>query len=134
MPVLPAHIIMDTALDYDSLVQAGSMLGSGGLVVMDDQTCMVKMLMRISRFYYHESCGQCTPCREGSGWVYRLVKKIEEGEGTMADLDRLAKTAKNIEGRTICVFGEAISWPVGGMLRHFYDEFKYHIEHGLCHD
>jgi NADH-quinone oxidoreductase subunit F len=135
MPVLPASIIMDTALDYDSLVQAGSMLGSGGLVVMDDQTCMVKMLMRISRFYYHESCGQCTPCREGSGWVYRLVKKIEDGEGTLADLDRLAKTAKNIEGRTICVFGEAISWPVGGMLRHFYDEFKYHIDHGRClHD
>lgn len=132
MPVLPADIILNTNLDYDSLVQAGSMLGSGGLVVMDEHTCMVKVLARISRFYYHESCGQCTPCREGSGWVYRLVQKIEDGQGTMADLDRLAKTAKNIEGRTICVFGEAIAWPVAGMLRHFYDEFKYHVEHGCC--
>lgn len=132
MPVLPAEIILKTNLDYDSLVQAGSMLGSGGLVVMNEHTCMVKMLMRITKFYYHESCGQCTPCREGSGWVYRLVKQIEEGHGTMADLDRLAKVAKNIEGRTICVFGEAISWPVGGMLKHFFDEFKYHVEHGRC--
>ncbi|OGO94518.1 MAG: NADH oxidoreductase (quinone) subunit F [Coxiella sp. RIFCSPHIGHO2_12_FULL_42_15] len=132
MPVLPAEIMLKTHLDYDSLVQAGSMLGSGGMIVMDEHTCMVKVLMRISKFYYHESCGQCTPCREGSGWVYRLVKQIEEGQGTMVDLDRLAKVAKSIEGRTICVFGEAISWPVGGMLKHFYDEFKYHVEHGRC--
>jgi NADH-quinone oxidoreductase subunit F len=80
----------------------------------------------------HESCGQCTPCREGTGWIYRLVSKIEKGEGTMTDLDRLAKVAKSIEGRTICAFGEAAAWPVGGMLKHFYHEFEHHVKHGCC--
>jgi NADH-quinone oxidoreductase subunit F len=132
MPVLPVDIIMKTDMDYDSLMQAGSMLGSGGVMVMDDTTCMVKVLARLSRFYMHESCGQCTPCREGSGWVYRLVQKIEDGQGSLADIDRLARVAKNIEGRTICVFGEATAWPVAGMLKHFRDEFVYHVENGRC--
>jgi len=132
MPVLPAEIMMKTNMDYDSIMQSGSMLGSGGVIVMDEHTCMVQALRRLTKFYYHESCGQCTPCREGSGWVYRLVDQIERGVGTMEDLNRLGKVAKNIEGRTICVFGEAISWPVGGMLKHFYDEFEYHVKHKQC--
>ncbi len=132
MPVLPADVMMQTNMDYDSIMQAGSMLGSGGVMVMDENTCMVKVLQRIAYFYMHESCGQCTPCREGTGWLYRLVKQIESGQGTMQDLDRLAKVAKGIEGRTICAFGEAAAWPVSGMLRHFYDEFEYHVKHKKC--
>ena len=132
MPVLPADIMMKTNMDYDSIMKAGSMLGSGGVVVMDEHTCMVRALARVAKFYMHESCGQCTPCREGTGWIYRLVAQIERGEGTMQDLDRLAKVAKNIEGRTICAFGEAAAWPVTGFLKHFYDEFKYHVEHKQC--
>lgn len=132
MPVLPAEIIMKTKMDYEGVMEAGSMLGSGGVMVMDENTCMVKVLVRISKFYMHESCGQCTPCREGTGWVYRLVQGIEEGKGTLADLERLRKVAKDIEGRTICAFGEAAAWPVAGFLKHFYDEFKYHVDHGKC--
>lgn len=132
MPVLPGSIAMAMNMDYESVQQAGSLLGSGGVVVIDHKTCMVKLLQRISRFYMHESCGQCTPCREGTGWIYRLVAQIEKGEGTKADLDRLAKVAKSIEGRTICAFGEAAAWPVGGMLKHFYHEFEYHVTHGRC--
>jgi NADH-quinone oxidoreductase subunit F len=134
MPVLPADIMMKTNMDYDSIMQAGSMLGSGGVMVMDENTCMVKALKRISYFYMHESCGQCTPCREGTGWIYRLVKKIEDGEASMEDIDRLGKVAKNIEGRTICAFGEAAAWPVAGFLRHFYDEFVYHVTHKKCRE
>ena len=132
MPVVPADIMMKTNMDFDGIQQAGSMLGSGGVMVMDDKTCMVKVLQRISKFYMHESCGQCTPCREGTGWLYRLVTQIEEGTGTMDDLKRLRTVAKSIEGRTICAFGEAAAWPVGGMLKHFYDEFEYHVIHGKC--
>lgn len=132
MPVLPADIIMNTDMDYDSVMKAGSMLGSGGMMVMDESTCMVKVARRLAQFYKHESCGQCTPCREGSGWVYRLIKGIEDGHAEMHHIDRLAKTAKNIEGKTICVFGEAISWPVGGFLKHFRHEFEEHIKKGGC--
>ncbi len=132
MPVLPADIMMKTNMDYDGIMQAGSMLGSGGVMVMDEHTCMVQVLARISKFYMHESCGQCTPCREGCGWIYRLVNQIERGFGTMKDLDRLKIVAKSIEGRTICAFGEAAAWPVGGMLKHFYNEFEHHITHKKC--
>lgn len=132
MPVLPAHIIMETHLDYDSMMKAGSMLGTGGMIVMDDSTCMVKALARIIKFYMHESCGQCTPCREGSGWVWRLVHDIEEGRAEAGSVDKLAKIAKSIEGRTICAMGESIAWPVAGFLRHFRDEFEYHVEHKQC--
>ena len=99
---------------------------------MNEHTCMVRALQRISKFYMHESCGQCTPCREGTGWIYRLVTQIEQGRATMEDINRLQKVAKNIEGRTICAFGEAAAWPVAGFLKHFYDEFKYHVDHGRC--
>lgn len=132
MPMLPADVMMRTNMDFDSLMAAGSMLGSGGVMIMDESTCIVKILARISKFYMHESCGQCTPCREGTGWLYRLVQQIESGTGTMRDLERLAKVAKGIEGRTICAFGEAAAWPVGGALKHFYDEFEYHVKHGKC--
>src|SRR5262249_34500566 len=101
-------------------------------IVMDENTCMVRALARISRFYMDESCGQCTPCREGSGWVSRLVDRIESGYGRVEHLEMLGRAAKGIEGRTICAFGEAVAWPVGGFLKHFRDEFVYHIEHHKC--
>jgi len=132
MPVLPAGIIMETDMDYDSLSRAGSALGSGAVMVMDETTCMVKALMRVSRFYYAESCGQCTPCREGTGWMYRIIKRIEEGQGRPEDLDLLLSAAGQIEGKTICAFGEAAAWPVQGFLKHFREEFEYHIEHKCC--
>jgi NADH-quinone oxidoreductase subunit F len=132
VPVLPAEDILAADMDYDSLQKAGSMLGSGGVVVMDETTCMVRMLERISRFYYAESCGQCTPCREGTGWLYRVVSRIEHGQGRPEDLDMLLDVAGRIEGRTICALGDAAAWPVQGMLRHYRHEFEYHIKHGCC--
>ena len=97
---------------------------------MDETVDMVQACLNIARFYAHESCGQCTPCREGSGWVWRLVDKIARGEGSLSDVDELGRVAKSIEGRTICVFGEAIAWPVAGMLKHFRHEFEYMAQHG----
>ncbi|MFQ5643049.1 MAG: NADH-quinone oxidoreductase subunit NuoF [Thiogranum sp.] len=132
MPVMPAELIMNTDLDYDSLSKAGSALGSAGMIVMDDSTCMVKALMRISRFYYAESCGQCTPCREGCGWMYRVIRRIEEGQGTMEDIDLLASAAGQIEGHTICAFGDAAAWPVQSFIKHFRHEFEYHVQHKNC--
>lgn len=132
MPVLPADIIMRTDMDYDSLMKAGSMLGSGGVIVMDESTCMVRALLRVAEFYKNESCGQCTPCREGTGWLMRMVHRIEHGEAVSGDLEKLRSVAKNIEGRTICALGEAAAWPVAGFLNHFYDEFEYHIKHKKC--
>jgi NADH-quinone oxidoreductase subunit F len=132
MPVMPADVIMGADLDYDSLSKAGSALGSAGMIVMDDTTCMVKALMRISRFYYAESCGQCTPCREGCGWMYRVVKRIEEGRGTLEDIDLLASAAGQIEGHTICAFGDAAAWPVQSFIKHFRHEFEYHVKHKNC--
>lgn len=132
MPVLPAELMLTLDMDFDSLQQAGSGLGSGAVIVMDETVCMVKMLQRIAHFYMEESCGQCTPCREGTGWLYRLVHRIEHGQGTLADLATLGRIAKNIEGHTICAFGEAAAWPVNGFLKHFYAEFVYHVEHGKC--
>lgn len=132
MPILPAEVMMSLDMDFDSIQKAGSGLGSGAVIVMDESVCMVKMLERISKFYMHESCGQCTPCREGTGWLYDLVHRIEHGHGTLEDIETLRRAAKNIEGRTICAFGEAAAWPVGGMLKHFYDEFVYHVEHKKC--
>jgi NADH-quinone oxidoreductase subunit F len=132
MPVLPGHIMMDLTMDYDAITKAGSGLGSGAVIVMDETTCMVRALERLSYFYYEESCGQCTPCREGTGWLYRIVHRIEHGEGRKEDLDLLLSVGENIAGRTICALGEAAVWPVQGMLRHFRDEFEYHIEHKRC--
>ncbi|MGH8224817.1 MAG: complex I 51 kDa subunit family protein, partial [Gammaproteobacteria bacterium] len=132
VPVLPAAKMMECTMDYTSIQQAGSMLGSGAVIVMDEDTCMVKMLERISRFYYAESCGQCTPCREGTGWLYRSVKRIEEGNGRPEDLDRLVDLARHIEGHTICAFGDAAAMPVYSFIEHFRDEFEYHIREKRC--
>lgn len=132
MPVLPADIIMNTTLDYDVMQKAGSSLGSGAVIVMNEQTCMVRALWRISEFYSEESCGQCTPCREGTGWIARTVHAIEHGHGTMEMIDRLASVAKNMEGRTICALADAAAWPVAGFLKHYRDEFIYHVEHKKC--
>jgi NADH-quinone oxidoreductase subunit F len=132
MPVLPAGIMMQTDMDYDSIAKAGSMLGSGGVIVMDDTTCMVKALQRIAYFYFEESCGQCTPCREGTGWLYRMVNRIEHGKGRDEDLDLLTNVADNIAGRTICALGDAAALPVKSFIQHFRDEFQYHVDHKRC--
>jgi len=131
-PVLPADIMMDLTMDYDSIAKAGSMLGSGAVIVMDDTRCMVKSLLRLSYFYFEESCGQCTPCREGTGWLYRMVNRIEHGEGRQEDLDVLDSVAHNIMGRTICAFGDAAAMPVRSFIKHFRDEFAHHIQHKSC--
>ncbi len=128
-PVVRGDVMMETNMDYDSIAKAGSMLGSGGLIVMDDTTCMVSALERISRFYYSESCGQCTPCREGTGWLYRVIKRIREGKGEQGDLDKLDDVASKIEGRTICAFGDAAAWPVRSFVKQFREEFQYLIDH-----
>ncbi len=129
VPVLPADAMLAANMDYDSIAKAGSLLGSGAVVVMDETTDMVRMLQRISRFYFAESCGQCTPCREGTGWLYRVVTRIVDGHGRPEDLDLLESVAGNIAGRTICALGDAAAMPVQGMLRHFRHEFAYYIEH-----
>jgi NADH-quinone oxidoreductase subunit F len=131
-PVLPANIMMDCTMDYDSISKAGSMLGSGAVIVMDDTRCMVKSLQRLSYFYMHESCGQCTPCREGTGWLWRMVDRIERGEGKPSDMALLDNVAENIMGRTICALGDAAAMPVRGMIKHFRHEFEHHIEHKTC--
>lgn len=131
-PVLPGPVIMDCTMDYDSITKAGSMLGSGAVIVMDETTCMVKALERLSYFYYEESCGQCTPCREGTNWLYKIVHRIENGLGRAEDLDLLRSVTTNIMGRTICALGDAASMPVQSFVKHFQDEFAYHIEHKKC--
>jgi len=132
MPVLPADIMMATDMDYDSIAKAGSMLGSGAVIVMNETRCMVRSLLRLSYFYYEESCGQCTPCREGTGWLYRMVDRIEHGKGRPEDLDKLDNVAQNIQGRTICALGDAAAMPVRAFLKHYRDEFQHHIDHKKC--
>ncbi|MBT9501188.1 MAG: NADH-quinone oxidoreductase subunit NuoF [Burkholderiaceae bacterium] len=127
-PVLPASVMMECTMDYDSIAKAGSMLGSGAVIVMDDTRCMVKSLLRLSYFYMHESCGQCTPCREGTGWMYRMVERIANGHGRMEDIDLLNSVADNIQGRTICALGDAAAMPVRAMIKHFKHEFVHLIE------
>jgi len=131
-PVLPASIMMELTMDYDSIAKAGSMLGSGAVIVMDDSRCMVESLLRLSYFYQHESCGQCTPCREGTGWLWRMVDRIEHGRGRPEDIDLLNSVADNIQGRTICALGDAAAMPVRAMIKHFRNEFVHHIEHKTC--
>jgi NADH-quinone oxidoreductase subunit F len=131
-PVLPADVMMACTMDYDAIAKAGSMLGSGAVIVMDETTCMVKALERLSYFYFEESCGQCTPCREGTGWLYRVVHRIETGQGRREDLDLLNSVTENIMGRTICALGDAASLPVRSFIKHFAAEFEYHIEHKKC--
>ena len=131
-PVIPGDVMMDVTMDYDGIAKAGSMLGAGSVIVMDDSTCMVRALARISHFYFEESCGQCTPCREGTGWLARVVHRIEHGHGRQEDLDLLNDVAKRIGGRTICALGDAAAMPVASFLKHYRDEFQYHIDHGKC--
>ncbi|MBY0578338.1 MAG: NADH-quinone oxidoreductase subunit NuoF [Burkholderiales bacterium] len=132
MPVLPGEIMMDLDMDYDSIAKAGSYLGSGAVIIMNDTVCMVKALQRLSYFYFEESCGQCTPCREGTGWLYRVVDRIENGHGKNEDLDLLLGMTDNIQGRTICALGDAAAMPVRSFVKHFRDEFQYHIDHKKC--
>ncbi len=127
-PVLPADIMMQCTMDYDSIAKAGSMLGSGAVIVMDDSRCMVNSLLRLSYFYMHESCGQCTPCREGTGWMWRVIDRIAHGKGRAEDIDLLNSVADNIQGRTICALGDAAAMPVRAMLKHFKHEFVAMIE------
>ena len=128
-PVLPASTMMECTMDYDSIAKAGSMLGSGAVIVMDDTRCMVKALQRLSYFYMHESCGQCTPCREGTGWLSRMVDRIVEGQGRPSDMVLLDSIAENIMGRTICALGDAAAMPVRAMIKHYRHEFEYLVEH-----
>jgi len=128
-PILPAETMMDITMDYDAIGKAGSMLGSGAVMVLDETTCIVELAAVTAHFYYEESCGQCTPCREGTGWMSRVIHRILKGEGRMEDLDNLDRVAGNIMGRTICALGDAAAMPVQGFLKHYRHEFEYMIEH-----
>ena len=132
VPVVPGEVMMATDMDYDSVAKAGSMLGSGAIIVIAEGTCMVKVLENLAHFYANESCGQCTPCREGTGWLYRLVHRIEHGQGRTQDLDLLDSVAGRIGGRTICALGDAAAMPVQSFIKHYRHEFEYHIAHGHC--
>lgn len=139
VPVLPTHLILNTAagekrlMTYESLSDGGfatgTMLGSGGFIVYDETACMVRNLWNFSRFYHHESCGQCSPCREGTGWMEKILHRIENGHGKMSDIDLLVDIAKKIEGNTICPLGDAAAWPVASHIRHFREEFEYHVKY-----
>ena len=130
VPVVPGDVMMKVNMDYDSLKAAGSSLGSAAIIVMDETTCMVRVLERISRFYMSESCGQCTPCREGTGWMNRLIKRMLAGEARREELALLLDVANRIEGHTICALGDAAAWPVQSFLKHYKHEFEYMIDHG----
>jgi NADH-quinone oxidoreductase subunit F len=130
VPVVPAATMLKLNMDYDSLRAGGSSIGSAAVIVMDETTCMVRVLERLSRFYMSESCGQCTPCREGTGWLNRTLKRILAGQGRQEDLNLLLDVANRIEGHTICGLGDAAAWPVQSFLKHFRHEFEYMVEHG----
>ena len=127
-PVLPASIMMELTMDYDSIAKAGSMLGSGAVIVMDDTRCMVKSLLRLSYFYMHESCGQCTPCREGTGWMWRVMERMAKGNAQKREIDMLLEVTKQIEGHTICALGDAAAWPIQGLIAHFRHEIEERID------
>ncbi|MCD0494703.1 NADH-quinone oxidoreductase subunit NuoF [Chromobacterium violaceum] len=129
-PVLPADIMMQCTMDYDSIAKAGSMLGSGAVIVMNEDVCMVKALERLAYFYHEESCGQCTPCREGTGWLYKVIHRIVNGQGRKGDLELLDSVGNNMAGRTICALADAAVFPVRSFTKHFRNEFEYAIEHG----
>jgi NADH-quinone oxidoreductase subunit F len=139
VPILPKELILKTAagenrlMTYESLSDGGfvtgTMLGSGGFIAMDETTCIVKNTWNFSRFYHHESCGQCSPCREGTGWLEKVLHRLEHGHGSMHDIDLIVSVAKQIEGNTICPLGEAAAWPVAAAVRHFRDEFEWHVTH-----
>jgi len=129
VPVVPGDQMMEINMDYDSIGSAGSMLGSGAVIVMNETTDMVQALRRLSRFYFSESCGQCTPCREGTGWLYRMLTRIVEGKGLPEDIEKLEDVAGKIAGRTICALGDAAAMPVQSFVKHYRHEFEYYIEH-----
>jgi NADH-quinone oxidoreductase subunit F len=129
-PVLSAEAAMGMTMDSDGSDKAGSMIGTGAVIIMDESTCMVKALTRLAHFYYDESCGQCTPCREGTGWLYRVLKRIMDGKGKAEDIDLLMSVQEKIMGNTICALGDAAAMPVESFLRNFREEFEYYIEHG----
>src|SRR6202041_3638602 len=128
--VLPAEVMWGVNMDYDSLKKAGSSFGTGAVIVMDETTCMVRALERLARFYMAESCGQCTPCREGTGWLDRTLKRMLDGNSERAELGLLLDVANRIEGHTICGLGDAAAWPVQSFLKHYRHEFEYMIDHG----
>jgi NADH-quinone oxidoreductase subunit F len=130
VPVVPGDVMMGVTMDFDALRKVGSAVGSAAVIVMDETTCMVKVLERLTRFYKAESCGQCTPCREGTGWMNRLVKRILAGQGELGDLDLLVSVANQIEGHTICALGDAAAWPVQSFVKHYRHEFEYMIRNG----
>ena len=130
VPVVPGDTMLKVNMDYDSLRAAGSAIGSAAVIVMDETTCMVRVLERISRFYMSESCGQCTPCREGTGWMNRLLKRVLAGEGRREELNLLLDVANRIEGHTICALGDAAAWPVQSFLKHYRHEFEYMVDNG----
>ena len=137
VPILPANLLLKTAkgepryMNYESLADggfaSGSMMGSGGFIVMDEDQCVVRHTLSLARFYHHESCGQCSPCREGTGWMKRILHNIEYGKGKMTDIDLLWDIQRKIEGNTICPLGDAAAWPVAAAIRHFRDEFEWHV-------
>jgi NADH-quinone oxidoreductase subunit F len=137
VPILPANLLLKTAkgesriMNYESMSDggfvSGSMIGSGGFIVLDEDQCVVRHTMTLARFYNHESCGQCSPCREGTGWMYKLLKNLEYGQGKMSDIDLLWDIQRKIEGNTICPLGDAAAWPVAAAIRHFRDEFEWHV-------
>ncbi|MCE2706109.1 MAG: NADH-quinone oxidoreductase subunit NuoF [Proteobacteria bacterium] len=131
-PVLPGDVMMQCDMDYDSIAKAGSMLGSGAVIIMNEDVCMVKALERLAYFYHEESCGQCTPCREGTGWLYEIIHRIEHGEGRLGDLELLDNIGNQMAGRTICALADAAVFPVRSFTKHFRHEFEYHIEHKKC--
>ena len=130
VPVVPGEVMLELNMDYDSLRKAGSAIGSAAVIVMDETTDMVRVLERLSRFYHMESCGQCTPCREGTGWLNRTLRRIVAGQGRREDIDMLVSVANNIEGHTICALGDAAAWPVQSFVKHFRHEFEHYVEHG----
>jgi NADH-quinone oxidoreductase subunit F len=131
VPLLPASLV-DTGLDYESMNAAGTFLGSGGVIVVDDQTCIVDALLNVTKFYRHESCGKCTPCREGTYWMEEVLERLESGEGRDSDVDLLGDVADNILGKSFCALGDAAAMPVQGALKHFREEFEYHVRHKKC--
>ena len=130
VPVVPGEAMMKVNMDYDALRGVGSAVGSAAVIVMDETTCMVRVLERISRFYMSESCGQCTPCREGTGWLNRMLKRILAGQGRSEDLSLLVDVANRIEGHTICALGDAAAWPEQSFMKHYRHEFEYMVAHG----
>ena len=139
VPILPANLFMKTIagegrlMSYESLAEggfvSGTMMGSGGFIAFDEDACIVRNTWNFARFYHHESCGQCSPCREGTGWMEKVLHRLENGHGSMSDMDLLVDVSKKIEGNTICPLGDAAAWPVASAIRHFRDEFEWHVSH-----